>query len=44
MDLKNNFNSDIAKKIFGNQDNMKKFLLEVKKIKNLILFISWSPL
>ena len=40
MDLKNNFNSDIAKKISGNQDNMKKFLLEVKKIKNLILFIS----
>lgn len=37
MDLKQNFSSDTAKKIFGNLNNAKEFLTEIQKIKKFEL-------
>jgi len=37
MNLKNNFSTDTAKKIFGNKENAEKFLLELQKKKNFDL-------
>lgn len=37
MNLKNNFSTDTAKKIFGNKENAEKFLLELQKKKNFNL-------
>jgi hypothetical protein len=37
MDIKTEFSTDIAKKIFGNKENASKFLVELAVIKNLVL-------